>query len=218
MQKNRSRIAGITLIAVALGGLSSVAWAEKGPGPRGMGPGFGLERMFAQLDADKDGKITRAEVDAWKAAQPKVEDTNGDGKISADELAAPRIAEATRRANERAAELVKQLDTDGDGLLSAAELAQGPALGPQSEGPGFDRIFDRIDADKDGAITLPEAEAARDRMMDRARDDRGPGDRGPGRGDHRPGKGWGDHGPGKGPRPPAPGDDMPPPPAPEGGN
>lgn len=206
MQYNRSKLAGMTLIAVAFGALATAGVAENGPakGPR-MGHGFGMERIFAELDADKDGKVTKAEVEAWKAAQPKVADTNGDGKISADELAAPRIAEATKRANDRAAEQVTRLDTDGDGLLSAAELAQGPGFGPQ-HAPDMGMIFDRIDTDKDGAITKEEAQAVHARMKDRRE------------GPKRDRRGNRDHGLGKGPRGGAPEGHMVPPPAPEGGN
>ena len=185
MQNKRTRLTGLTIIAMALAGLSTAAVGQQGPGRepgpgRGpMGPHGGFERIFMQIDTDGDGKITLQDVEAWKAAQPKVEDSNADGKISAEELAAPMIAEATRRAQERAARIVAELDTDGDGLLSAAELAQRPLAGPMSgpsgfgEGPdggGFSkapdlgRLFQRLDADGDGVVTRDEVEKAAVRM------------------------------------------------------
>lgn len=226
MQIKRSILSGVTLAVVAAVGLGSAVMADNGhgkgagkgmgKGPRGaaMGPAFDLDRIFAEFDMDQDGSISAADIEAWKAAQPRVEDTDGDGKISADELAAPRIAEATKRANDRAAGLVKRLDTDGDGLLSAAELAAGPGIGGAREGrfrghmghgmgpsggPGIEAMLQRLDADGDGAVSREEAETAFARMKDRM-ENRGP--RG-GRG----GEG------GRPPAPPAPGAE-----APEGGN
>ena len=237
MQIKRTTLATMTAITLALAGVSAAAFAQGagdrpapgadfGPGfGRGFGPGgphggFGFERAFAEIDADKDGKITKAEVESWQAAQPKVEDGDGDGKISAEELAAPRIAEATKRAQDQAAHMVRELDRDGDGLLSAAELAQGPGMaGPGMTGPGMagpgrapdlDKLFDRLDADKDGAVSLDEAQDAMARMHDRKPgDERRPGsDRGKGpRGEHDP---RGEHGPRgeheRGDQPPPPAD------------
>ncbi len=234
MPKKQTLISGLVLAAATAAGLST-AIAQQGPGPDAP-EGFegrvpAPERIFAKIDADKDGKITRAEIDAWKAARPKVEDSDGDGKISPAELAAPRIAEATELFNDQAAETVKRLDTDGDGLLSAAELAAGPGFGPGPQGPrgpGFEAIFDRIDADKDGAVTLQEAQAAQQHFADRREGDRP--DRGwRGRDEHDRGghgkdrRGFDGKGPrGKGPvEQRAPGDLPPPPPgegAPDAGN
>lgn len=193
MQNKRTTLTGLTVIAVALAGLSTAAVGQQRPGNGPMGPqgGAAFERIFAEIDADNDGRITKEEVEAWKAAQPKVEDTNGDGKISAEELAAPRIAEATKRAQERAARMVAELDTDGDGLLSAAELAQRPMGGPEGregKGPDLTRIFDRLDADKDGAVTREEAQKAMAAMHDRAKGhgkERGPKGEGHGPAGHR---------------------------------
>lgn len=206
MQNKRGKLAGLTVLAVALAGLSTAAVGQQGtdmgPGRHahfGGGFGGGFERIFAEIDTDKDGKITLAEVESWKAAQPKVEDGNADGKISAEELAAPMIAEATKRAQERAARMVRELDTDGDGLLSAAELAQGRVDGPGARHDPA-RLFQRLDADGDGVITRDEAAKSMARMHGDRMKGHGPKGDGPGR--------EGRHGPGKSP--------MTPPAGPEG--
>ncbi|WP_316014210.1 calcium-binding protein [Roseobacter sp. HKCCA0434] len=103
---------------------------------------------FDSLDADGNGEITQAELDAHRAARFAEADTNGDGELDAAELAA--MAEA-RRA-ERAARMVARADADGSGGISLDEM------------PGSDRRgdrFERIDANGDGAISREEAEEAR---------------------------------------------------------
>lgn len=118
------------------------------------GPGFD----FATLDADGDGKITRAELDAARQGRIAGLDADGDGRISRDELIAHHTREAQARATRMAEAMMDSLDADGDGFLAAAELAARPV--PV-------RMFDRLDTDGDGAISQAEADAARDRMAQR---------------------------------------------------
>lgn len=151
MQKRET--AAAVILACALGvGIGSPVLAERGPQDGSM-PVF----LFDTLDADKDGKVTEAEIEANRAARVKAADANGDGLMSADELAAMQLAELTERAKAHAAEMVTRMDTDGDGMLSVAELAARP-------GPA--RMFGRIDTDGDGAISRDEAAAAADKHAD----------------------------------------------------
>lgn len=178
---NANKIVGTSLVALAIALTAGAALADRGDRMGGMmgGPmagGFD----FAAIDADKDGKITQAEVTAWRAAQAAALDADGDGLISAEELAAMHIRAATTRANEQSAHMIEQLDTDGDGKLSAAELATRPMAATMS-----DRMFERLDTDKDGAISEAEMTAAKDRMTER-RGERGEKRGGMHRGDHGP--------------------------------
>ena len=66
----------------------------QGMGEEGMmtgGPGAGPMVDFATLDADKDGKVTKAEITAARAAQATAADANSDGRLSVDEIAAMQI-------------------------------------------------------------------------------------------------------------------------------
>ena len=147
------KLGGSALVVVAaLMGVAAYAQDTKPPKP----PHGGFD--FATLDTDKDGKVTKAEVEAFRAAKVKEMDANGDGKISADEMSAPRIAAVTERIKTRSADMIKKLDTDGDGQLSAAEMAARP---------GPEMLFDRIDANKDGAVTQEEVDAARKAMHEK---------------------------------------------------
>jgi Ca2+-binding EF-hand superfamily protein len=91
----------------------------------------GARRMFETIDADKDGTVTAAEMDAahtrvtgtrpaqgeMSAAEKiKVVDTDGDGALSAAEHAAGSKA------------MFAKMDADKDGVLTRAELAAGQAM------------------------------------------------------------------------------------------
>ena len=151
MSKNKLAGSALILVAALMG---AAAYAQDATPAKPMHGPFD----FATLDADKDGKVTKAEVEAFRAAKVKAMDANADGKISADELAAPRIAAATDRIKARSAEMVAKLDSDGDGSLTAAEMAARP---------GPERLFDRIDANGDGAVTQDEVDAAQKAMHEK---------------------------------------------------
>lgn len=159
--KLKTGAAAIVLLSAAIG---SAAYADRGP-RGGEGPGEMMLQMFDAIDADKDGKITEAEIEAHRAAEFKAADTNSDGVLSADELAQKQIAEMTARAADRAARMIEELDDNGDGSLSAEEMTQTTR----------ERRFSRMDADGDGAVSKEEAEAAMDEFGEGRRHHRGGG-------------------------------------------
>ncbi|MDP4034191.1 MAG: EF-hand domain-containing protein [Pseudorhodobacter sp.] len=115
---DKNKIVGGTLVALAIALTAGVALADRGDRMGGMGGmggpmgGAGFEMDFAAIDADKDGKITQAEIDAFRAARTAAIDTDGDGKLSA--------AEMTTRP--MPARMFERLDTDKDGAISEAEI------------------------------------------------------------------------------------------------
>lgn len=151
-------LAGALVATTALAdrgmGMGGGMGMEQGMGPQG-GPMAGLD--FAAIDTDKDGKITAAELTAWRAAEAKALDADGDGLISADELAKMQMKGMENRAQTRAAAMVSRLDSDGDGKLSATEMAARPV--PTG-------LIDRLDTDKDGALSQAELDAAKTRMAE----------------------------------------------------
>jgi Ca2+-binding EF-hand superfamily protein len=102
-----------------------------------------VDAMFRMLDADRDGRITAAEVDARRKARFAAADADGDGKLSLAEFDAMRRAMETER-------MFARLDADADGFVSDAEVA---AREP--------RMLNRLDADDDGVVTRDEALTAR---------------------------------------------------------
>lgn len=184
-----SKLNVLTFAALLAASLGSVAIAQNTPVDgempmEGMADGMhdgmrdgGPFLNFDEIDADKDGKITLAEMEAFRAARFAAADTDKDGALSAEELLAMHAAERAAREAQRGANMIAKFDANADGKLSADELPQ----------PGnATNMFDRVDTDKDGAISKAEADAAKDAMKDH----RGKGRHGKGHG-----KGHGmDHG------------------------
>ena len=94
------------------------------------GSSAGVKQMFTKMDADGDGKVTAAEMDAShsrmssggthatsmsSAEKIKTIDTDRDGAITAAEHEAGASSKFT------------QMDTDGNGSLSSAEMQAGHA-------------------------------------------------------------------------------------------
>lgn len=119
------------------------------------GPGFPSgEKGFTRADADKNGKLTLAEV------SPAIEkrlfgfDANGDKSVTAAEIDARFKAAYDRRRDG----LMAALDADKDGAITEAELSAYLAL-----------QFGKADADKDGGLTIEEARGWRLAMREEMR-------------------------------------------------
>ncbi len=106
---------------------------------------------FAAADADRNGALSRAEVErSLPRLAPRFDalDGNRDGNLSPQELRA-RAGDRRGGAGEGGfAEHFRRADADGDGALTRTEAEQAlPRLGAK---------FDRIDADRDERLTPDE--------------------------------------------------------------
>ena len=163
------RTAGLGIAVVAMLMLGTAAIADN-MGQMGMGDDMGGHgRMSGMMmagpvldlpaiDTDKDGKISKDEMTAFRAARVAAVDANSDGKLSAEELAAMHLQTMTDAAKTMADRMIERLDADGDTLLSAVEMADRPL--PSD-------MFDRIDFNADGFIDQAEIDAAKERMTER---------------------------------------------------
>lgn len=171
--KTNTRIA--TLFAcMLLTGTGSFVLAQDGSAPmkRGeyghhgdKGPHGHMAAMLKELDADKDGTITRAEIDAHESKVFTDADTNADGFVSGEEMMAYREAKREemrlKRMAERQKKMIAELDTNKDGLVSREEFMARP-----------NPMFDRIDTNQDGRVDETEMQAAKEKgekMMARSK-------------------------------------------------
>ncbi len=159
--KRSTFLSALTVVAVSAATLSTAAMADRRGGPDGREAGGMPMLNFAEIDANKDGKITQDEITAFHTARLTAADTNGDGILSVDELSAMSTARMQARmkarSDERAAKMLKLQDADGDGKLTMAEATAAPDRAA--------RMFARVDTDKDGALSQAEVDAAKAMMM-----------------------------------------------------
>jgi len=166
---SRYLIAGLAALAVlgsATAGLAREGERRMGPGgPGGFGGAMLMER-FDEVDADGDGAVTEAELEAHAKARFDAADSNGDGKLDAAELEARAEQARQERLARMAARMIDRADSDGDGAITFAEAE---AARPDRA----TRLFERADADDDGAISREEAEEALKRFGERRGHKRG---------------------------------------------
>jgi Ca2+-binding EF-hand superfamily protein len=146
----KSAVVALAVLGALMGTAALAERGGMGMGGPGEGRGAMLMEMFEAIDADKDGKVTYAEMEAHRKAEFDAADANKDGALSADELSARALARFQEKLAERTQAMLDNMDNDGSGSLSADEMGEGPGM----------RNFARIDADNDGAITKAEAESA----------------------------------------------------------
>lgn len=132
---------------------SSLAYAQGGPdGPGPRGEGFMQER-FADLDTNGDGRITRDEVDAKIAADFSAADTDGNGTLSEEEADAFHQA----RHEERMARHEERREGRGDRHFNRAAGDDGVIDREEFATHGLHR-FEMADLDENGEVTETEME------------------------------------------------------------
>jgi Ca2+-binding EF-hand superfamily protein len=118
------------------------------------------DRLFSQMDTDKDGKISAAEHAAAAKARFEKMDKSKSGKIViADEFKQPNKpsrGQATAEADIAVA-MLKAMDKNGDGIITAEEHAK-----------AAEERFEKMDTNKDGFLTKEEWTAGRAAMMKKA--------------------------------------------------
>ncbi len=83
----------------------------------------GLDKMFARMDANKDGALSEEEMKPREdraARMIEKMDADKDGKISKAEFDAA-VAERGSKHAERKQEMFQKMDTNGDGVISQEE-------------------------------------------------------------------------------------------------
>ncbi len=121
-----------------------------------------IDADYAMLDADRNGKVTRAEIDKRITTDNAAElaalsrqrdesfrklDANNNGQVTRAEFDATVTLPTVPAPN--SAPVLARFDTNKDGSITAAEF-RAPTLAG----------FDRVDANRDGSVTLAEQQAA----------------------------------------------------------
>jgi hypothetical protein len=131
-QTLRGILAGISLVLLAHTASANEPFLPK------------RDTAFAKIDANKDGKLARTEFAAVSGKGMGRMDQNADGAISTAEI----DAELKKRMEKRRIRLLQSLDADGNGTVTNAELDK-----------YAEALFNGADADKDGLLSLAEAQA-----------------------------------------------------------
>jgi len=123
-----------------------------------------MGKRFQRMDVDKDDVITIDELGQYERGQQKKRkksklarlDSDGDGSISKEEFIAPRIKQIEKK--------FLKLDKNKDGKLTTDEFAKKKIQ--------HSALFENIDANKDGKISNEEKDAALDRLFNRLDQDK----------------------------------------------
>lgn len=116
-----------------------------------------VDREFAAMDANHDGRLTPTEHAAGAKAMFGKMDTNRDGKVTSAEMTAAHTVitgQPAKPSDMAATDKIKALDDKRDGILSAEEHATGAA-----------RMFAKMDADHDGTLSKDEMAAGHAAML-----------------------------------------------------
>ena len=126
------------------------------PPPPPAPPGAGQDEFFARNDTDKDGKVTKAELEANAKKTLEAADADKDGKVTPDELRNGQLSERFTR-----------LDINHDGGVDLTELQSGRGGGRGMGGRGMGGGMGR-DQDQDGFISVEELTQGMSMIIERA--------------------------------------------------
>lgn len=141
--KTHTKVAIAASIAV-IGGvaLAGASMARGGFGHHGGHWGGGARAMLMeQFDANKDGSLTKAEIDENVRSRMAAADVNGDGELDLEEFE-PLLVEIMRP---KIVDGFQYLDADGSTAISIDELERPVA-----------KVVSRLDRNDDGAVTEDE--------------------------------------------------------------
>lgn len=143
-----------TLTSVALA-LNSAGAQERGGFKKEGAGAWGPKQIFEKNDANRDGFLTQNEMPEWMRNHMGKLDKDGDGKISAGEMAQmPGPGQKPEGGfKPDANQIMQKLDANGDGQITRNE-AHGPAA----------EKFNQLDANGDGKVSKDELQSALTKM------------------------------------------------------
>lgn len=158
----RLQLVGLTamtsITAITTWSWSSVAHADKPPTGA-------VDAEFQMMNTNGDGKLSPQEHATGARKMFEAMDANHDGQVTAAEMDAAheqmmaKLGKTTKQTDMSAADKIKKVDSNNDGVLTAAEHA----AASQS-------MFQKMDTDKDGQLTRAELAAGHAKMMPKKSD------------------------------------------------
>jgi hypothetical protein len=115
------------------------------------------ETAFESMDTNGDGKISADEHAAAASRMFDKMDTNKDGKVTAAEMTAAHQQVTGKKAEKgelSATDKIKKFDTNGDGVLTADEHEAAARS-----------MFEKMDTDHDGYLTKAELTAGHEKYL-----------------------------------------------------
>jgi hypothetical protein len=113
--------------------------------------------LFAQMDANQNGRVTVAEHARSARLMFLAMDADGDGRVTAAEMTAAQGKVGNQKADAlSSAEKIKAIDGDGDGVLTLAEHVRASKA-----------MFGKMDANRDGVLSKAEHDAGHAVMLSR---------------------------------------------------
>jgi Ca2+-binding EF-hand superfamily protein len=148
------------LYKVALFGLPAICGFALAPVAFANGDPAHKDAMFDKMDSNGDGKISADEHAAGAKKMFEKMDADKNGQVTAAEMDAAhdkmmgKAKTAEHKAEMSSADKIKMIDTNDDGMISAAEHEAGSKM-----------MFDKMDTDHDGFLTKAEFEAGHEKWM-----------------------------------------------------
>jgi len=117
--------------------------------------GNDADKHFKKMDADGDGRITRAEHAVGAKLMFTECDANRDGVVTAAEMDAAMALKGEKpgKGDKSSAEKIRVIDQNGDGKLTTAE-----------HDAGTEKMFSKMDTNGDGALSKQECDAGMKEM------------------------------------------------------
>jgi len=185
-----------TLAAALIASTAAPAFAAQGQGDGARHGGPRIERLMERFDANQDGAVMLDEVSAHRLAMFESGDTDNSGSLSKDELKAfgelrkqQRDEDREERRAERKAlkdgatddgeRMGKRADRDGkmgkhgdrDGRMAGKQDGKRDGKGKRDDegraGQRGEMRMERLDADKNGEISLEEFTSVDTKMFER---------------------------------------------------
>lgn len=148
----------LSLGAVLLLG-TGVALAEDAPAKKGAGEH--RAEMFMNRDLNKDGSISKDEMEQAAGNMFDQIDANGDGQLSREEMDGHYMKRRAEREDARQRKHFGELDTDADGNVSRDEFVS-----------KINERSSRADTNGDGTISKEEMKERREKMEERMKERR----------------------------------------------